>query len=91
MRSDRVKMTLTTAATSTTSALAVAANSSRAYLIIQNRGGVAVYVKFGSAHSGTEGIELAAGVSYEPYKVPIDSIYLKAASGTPSVTIYEGE
>jgi hypothetical protein len=49
-----------------------------------------VYLKFGSEHSGTEGIKLVAGAIHEFSVPPIGSIYLKAASGTPIVTIYEG-
>jgi len=81
--------TLTTASVST-SALVLAANSSRRYLLIQNNGSQTVYVKFGSTISGTEGIALAAGGSYEAIIPSSAAVYMKAASGTQSLTVYEG-
>lgn len=79
--------TQTVVSATTTSTLALATNKDRRYLLIQNNGAVTVYVKFGSAHSGTEGVWIVAGGNYEPYKAPLESIYLKSASGTADVTI----
>ena len=82
-------VTLTTASVSS-SALALAANANRKYLLIQNNGTSSIYVKFGSTISTTEGITLAAGGNYEPIIPPIGAIYMKASTGTQTVTIYEG-
>lgn len=80
----------TTPALSTSSALVLAANPDRKYLVIQNTSAISVYVKFGSAHSGTEGVLITAGGNYEPNEVPTDSVYAKSASGTPTLNIVEG-
>ena len=74
----------------TTSALALAENQSRKYLLIQNKGSQDVYLKFVGASSSTEGVKIIAGGNYEPILVPINAIYLKSASGTQTVTIIEG-
>lgn len=88
---NNAQVTLTSATTSTSSAVALVANANRRSLYIQNTdASITVYLKFGAAHSGTEGIKLIAGAVYEPAIPPIQSVYLKAASGTPVVTIYEG-
>lgn len=73
-----------------TSTLRLAANKNRKYLIIINNGSQTVYVKMGSAHTTTEGIPIVAGGNWEPIQTPIDSVYLKSASGTQSVSINEG-
>lgn len=75
----------------TTSAAHVSASSSRRYLLIQNKGSTSIYVKFGSAHSASEGIEIIAGGNFESLKPPIDAIYLKSASGTQTVAVLTGK
>lgn len=75
----------------TTSTKLVNANTARNYLIIQNLGATNVLVKFGSAHSASEGITIFPGGNYEPFMVPTGDIYFKAASGTPAIVIIEGE
>lgn len=82
--------TQTTANASGTSTLLLAENRSRNYILIQNRGATNVYIKFNSAHSGTEGIEIVAGGNWEPPEAPKNAIYMKSASGTPSITTIEG-
>lgn len=74
----------------TVSTSVAAAEPSRGYLLIQNKGAVNVYLKFGSAHSGTEGILIVPGGNWEPPQVPTDAIYLKSASSTAVVQILEG-
>jgi hypothetical protein len=75
----------------TTSTLALSGNTLRNYLIIQNRGTVSIYVALGSAHSGGQFfIEIIAGGNYEPFRVPREALYIKAATGTAAVTIIEG-
>jgi hypothetical protein len=74
----------------TTSGVALAANTQRNYLMMQNKGSSDVYIKGGSVHSGTEGITLSAGSSWEPEEAPVGSIYIKASTGTQSISIIEG-
>lgn len=80
----------TTASVTTTSALLVPADPYRNYLLIQNNGSDIIIVKAVSAQSGSEGIKIPAGGSYEPIKGIIDAIYAKSASGTQSVTVVSG-
>lgn len=65
-------------------------NTNRNYLLIQNNGATNVTVTFGAAQSGSEGIVIPPGGSYEPIKAFWDAVYLKAASGTDSVVLIEG-
>lgn len=81
--------TQTVVTATTTSTVALAENKERRYLLIQNNGAVTVYVKFGAAHSGTEGVWIIAGGNYEPFQAPLESIYVKSASSTAAVTIIE--
>lgn len=81
---------LTTASVSTSSISVASASHLRRYLIVQNRGTVDCYLKFDSAHSGTEGLLLQANGVYEPYVVPTNEIYMKCALGTQSISVYEG-
>jgi len=88
-----ISNTLTTMTATTTSTLALAADTQRKYLIIQNRGAsgsATVYVKFGSAHTGTEGIEIVPGGNYEPYWAPYNSVYIESSTSTQQVQIYSG-
>jgi len=75
----------------TTSSQALPKNQDRKYLLILNKGSANVIVKFGSAHSASEGVLVPAGGNYEPFVSPIDSVYLKAASGTQTVLVIEGK
>lgn len=80
--------------TSTTSATGVPlyANASRRCLILENKdAAIKVYVKFGSAHSGTEGLVLQPNARWEAITPPGQSIFLKAASGTPVVGVISGQ
>lgn len=81
---------LTTHTATTTSTEAVPRNTNRRYLLIQNNGGVTIYVRFGSAHSGSEGVWIAAGGNFEPNVVPVDAVYVRSATSTALVSIYEG-
>ena len=82
--------TPTAGTATTTSTLALAQNTMRKYLIIQNTGSNIISVKFGSVQSGTEGIWIVGGGSYEPIVAPANSIYMKATSGTSDYTIIQG-
>lgn len=88
---DRTVLAAPVAYTATgTSAVAVAANQNRKYLLIQNNGSASVYLKPAVVHSGTEGIVLIAGGVWEPLSVPVDAIYAKSASGSQALVIQEG-
>ena len=73
-----------------TSTKFLSVNGKRRYLMIINKGTVTVYVKPDVAHSGTEGIAIPAGGSWEPPFVPINAFFFKAASGSQTVEIIEG-
>lgn len=72
----------------TTSTKFLTGNAHRTYVLIQNNGTANIIATFGAA--GSQGVIIAAGGNYEPYKGIIDDIYLKSVSGTQSVTIIEG-
>jgi len=84
-----VNMTMTDVTVTTVSALKLAADQNRRYLRIQHKsaGGPSLYIKLGSAHSATEGIELRDGEEWEPHLVPVEAIYMVAASGSHAVNI----
>lgn len=63
----------------------------RNYLIIVNDGSASMSVKFRDAHTSDEGIPIPAGGNYEPDEVPVDAVYLKAATGTTTYRILEGK
>lgn len=65
-------------------------NSARNYLLIQNNGAANITVTFGAAQTGSEGIIIPPGGSYEPIKGFYDAVYLKSASGTVSTVLVEG-
>lgn len=76
----------------TTPAVALAANSLRAYLLIVNTGATPVIVKFGSAPaSGTDGVPIPAGGNYEPFRPPANSVYVRTASSTSTLVIVQGQ
>lgn len=88
---DKCSITTQTEFSATTaSAVALAQDGARACLVIMNKGSTSVYIKFDSAHSGTEGILLVANGSWEAANVPINSVYIKSASSTDTVTIWSG-
>ena len=83
--------TTTAVSATTTSALLLAANRKRCGLLLVNDGAVTVYVKPGSALTGTEGVPIIASGNWEPYRMFGDALYIKAASGTQSVRVIEWE
>lgn len=76
---------------STTSAVALDSDNQRHYLLVVNKGTDVVYLKFDSLSTGTDGIPLPAGAVYEPWVVPTNSLYIKAASGTQTVLVLVGK
>lgn len=75
----------------TSSASELDANLKRKYLLIVNKCSETMYVGVGASTSGTEGIPIPQGGNYEPFVVPVDEIFLKAASTTCDFIIVEGE
>lgn len=67
-------------------------NGLRTYLIIINNSStVTMYVKFGSAQTGTEGVAIPPLGNYEPIKAPSNSVYIDTASSTAAYTMIEGQ
>lgn len=62
----------------------------RNYLLIMNTGSYSIYAKMGGAHVSTEGVIIPAGGNWEPFNVPVDSIYLKGASAS-TYNLVEGK
>jgi len=78
-----------TAALTTTSAKAADKNIYRIALVFDNLGADIAYCKFKTAHTGTEGINLAVGAHVVLQNAPNADIYCKAAATTTSVNITE--
>lgn len=87
----QVALKTQTVFTAGASTLILAANSKRGYLLIQNLGATSIIVKFGSTIATTEGVSIPAGGNYEMYRVLKTSVYVKAASGTPTFLVLEGD
>jgi hypothetical protein len=73
----------------TTSTMVLSANTYRRYLIVQNRGDASVLIKFDSAHTGDEGLEIIATGNYELPTPPYNSVWVKAVTDTQDLVIYE--
>ncbi len=65
-------------------------NPNRRCLVFQVHGSSTVYIKFNSAHSGTEGISVS-NAFWEPVVIPTGAVYLKSSAGTVVTTVLEGE
>lgn len=87
--------TQTDVGVTTTSTLMLQKNSMRRCLVFQNHaaaGASGTLIKFGSAHTGTEGYYLAgASTTWEPIHTPTGAIYMKSTAGGFSTTILEGK
>lgn len=59
-------------------------------LLIVNKGSDIVRVKADSAPTGTEGVPIPAGGSWEPAEAPTNTLYIKADVGPETVLIYRG-
>lgn len=75
----------------TVSVRILVASSDRKCVVIQNKGSSTVYIKFGSAHSSTEAMQLASGATWEPLVIPVNSVYLKSSAGVVTTTVLEGK
>lgn len=69
----------------TTDQILLARDDFRKGFLFVNKGLVTVYLKYNSAQSGTQGIEIPAGGNFEPLVTPQDEIHIRAASGTSAV------
>ena len=74
----------------TTAVMAIAEYRPRTYLLIQNKGPDDIYLTFDSTQTLTQGIHIPAGGNYEPYKVPFNSVWLRAATTSATVSIIRG-
>ena len=54
-------------------------------LTLQNKGAETIYIWLGKNGSGTEGVQIPGGGSWDPPFAPKESIHIVAASGTPAV------
>ena len=85
----------TTAAMTTTTGAALAANAARRYALLVNDGAVDVYIKLGAAAVANQGIRINAnGGSYE-ISPSTGNLYLGAingitATGTATLLVLEG-
>ena len=60
----------------------------RTYLVCMNTGSNPLFLKLGSAQSGTEGLKLNEGATWEPNLAPKDSILVRASSGVTPTTYF---
>lgn len=74
-----------------TSASALSETRARKCLVFQNNGASTVYIKFDSAHSGTENYSLASGATWMPIVCPVNAVYIRSAAGTVLTTVLEGK
>lgn len=68
-------------------------NPNRAYLFIQNKSALPIYINYGAAANvGTEGqgILIEAGGYHEPNSVPINAIYGSCPTGEAKIVFIEG-
>lgn len=78
------------ATVTSTASLALAANKNRGYLLIQNKGSVSCYVRFGSTFTGTNGVLITTGQYYEPVSAFVKSaVYVVCASGSNTIHFAE--
>lgn len=63
----------------------------RKCLIIQNQGSSVIYIKYDTAHTGTENFQLAGGATFAPIIIPVNAIFIKSAAGSVTTTILEGK
>ncbi len=75
----------------TVSTQAMAGNANRTYLIIVNTGSTNnIYVKFGAAQTGAQGVPIPPGGSYEPINAPGNSVWIDTAASTSTVVLQQG-
>jgi len=81
-----------TATATVTSAQILIPSQQRYYLLIQNLSTtVNVIVKFGSAQTGTEGIQIPPGGNYEVREGVTDSLWVRSASSTAPIVVFGGQ
>lgn len=74
----------------TVSTRALLSSPYRKCLVFQNNGASTVYIKFTSAHTGTENYLLTTGATWQPIIIPTNAVYIKSSAGVVPVTILEG-
>ena len=69
---------------------ALTLNLNRAYLLIQNQSAGVIYINFGvNANANGGGIKVEAGGFFEPFKAPLDSVYILGSADDLQVSIME--
>jgi len=68
----------------------VGGKKTRRYLLIQNNSTADLYVNFGQDAVPISSIKIAAGGYYEPYRVPVNAIYVQASAANASCVLVEG-
>ena len=91
MRNKSLGLVHTAVATATASAVEVAANTSRSFLLLENKSAIVVYYRVdGTTVTSANGITLLPGAihTYDADGgVPSGAITMIAASGTPAVLV----
>lgn len=62
----------------------------RKYLLVQNNGVNPIYVVTGSASSLGIGVKIPGGGNWEPFKIPLNDIFVFATAANTAVTVVEG-
>lgn len=76
----------------TVSTQALAKRSSRKCLTIQNTSpGSTIYIKFDTAHTGTEGLLLGPSTIWTPIPPPVNLIFIKGSNQAVPTTVWEGD
>lgn len=68
----------------------LASNQKRSYLIIQNTSTSTIFVTFDRPSSFATGIQILPGGNYEPFVVPVNSVWAIANSANLPVVVIEG-
>jgi hypothetical protein len=66
-------------------------NTNRNYVIIYNAGVNPICVGFGPFTNALNCIAIPSLGNYEPYKTPIDALYMISPGGTQNVVVWEGQ
>jgi hypothetical protein len=81
---------LTEVTATTTSTKVLSSDPLRCYVLILNKGEFDVSLKPASAHTGSEGVILVPGGSWEPRIAPKNEMYMKSSESTVPVTVIQG-
>lgn len=94
VKAENLNCFVTTETNTTVTAAAateVLPKKNRKCLYVQNKGLLPVYLYFKSTTAGNTAIVLGTSTIWIPSVVPTNPVYMRASSGTQSVTAVEGE